>query len=259
MTRALIAAALFATTTLALPVFAPAMAQSDPRLVIREYDETEVVRVLGRVNVQATIRFAEGEQIQNVAIGDSQKWQVTPSRSANLLFIKPLIERAVTNMTVVTDRRVYLFDLIASPAHRSPLYVLSFTYPDEIVPVEEGSELAGGTPAESANADEIAAATDDFAVIDPATLNFAWSSEGAPALLPETVYDNGEATFLSWRVGDPMPAILVKDEMGTEGPVNFAVRGDVIVIDAVPAEIILRSGENSARLVNNGPARLAGA
>jgi type IV secretion system protein VirB9 len=56
-----------------------------------------------------------------------------------------------------------------------------------------------------------------------------------------------------------MPAILVKDDMGTEGPVNFASRGSVIVIDGVPSEIILRSGEDTARLINNGPTRLAGA
>ena len=254
MTRAILIAALLATATFT----APAVAQGDPRLVVREYSETDVVRVQGQVNVQATIRFAEGEQIQNVAIGDSQKWQVTPSRSANLLFVKPLAERATTNMTVVTDRRVYLFDLVASPAHRNPLYVMSFTYPDE--PVAEEVELAeDGTPVELASAEEMAAATDDFAIIDPASLNFAWSTEGAPALLPETIYDNGEATFLAWPVGGAMPAILVKDEQGTEGPVNFAVRGDVIVIDAVPAEIILRSGENTARLVNQGPAGPAGA
>ncbi|HSG54783.1 MAG TPA: TrbG/VirB9 family P-type conjugative transfer protein, partial [Paracoccaceae bacterium] len=113
--------------------------------------------------------------------------------------------------------------------------------------------------AERASADEMTAATDDFAIIDPATLNFAWTTEGAPALLPETIYDNGEATFLAWPVGSAMPAILVKDEQGLEGPVNFAVRGDVIVIDAVPAEIILRSGDNSARLVNQGAPALAGA
>lgn len=257
MTRALLAAALLSASLVGLP----AQAQGDPRLVVREYNEAEVVRVLGRVNVQATIRFDEGESIQNVAIGDSQKWQVTPSRSANLLFVKPLEERAATNMTVVTDRRVYLFDLIASPNNRTPLYVMSFTYPDEIVPEDEVQLAEDGTPVERANPDEMAAATDDFAVIDPATLNFAWASEGAPALLPETIYDNGTATFLAWPVGEPMPAILIRDKAGTEGPVNFAVRGDVIVIDAVPAEIILRSGDEFARLVNNGPsaAALAGA
>lgn len=255
MTRALLAAALYATVcvgtfaTATLPV--PAAAQQDPRLVDRLYDPTEVVRIEGRVNVQATIRFGEGELIQNVAIGDSQKWQVTPSRSANLLFVKPLAERATTNMTVVTDRNVYLFDLISSPGHRNPLYVLNFTYPVEVLSEEE-AELA---ERELANATEMAAANDDLAVIDPATLNFAWAGEGVSALLPAQIYDNGDATFLEWPTGLPVPAILVKDEQGTEGPVNFAVRGDVIVIDLVPGEIILRSGDDYARLVNNGPAQ----
>ncbi|TIX49613.1 TrbG/VirB9 family P-type conjugative transfer protein [Alteraurantiacibacter aquimixticola] len=247
MTRALLAAALFATSAIALP----AAAEGDPRLVTRDYSDAEVLRVEGRVNVQATIRFGEGEAIQNVAIGDSQKWQVTPSRSANLLFVKPLAERAATNMTVVTDRRVYLFDLVANPAHRNPLYVLNFRYPEEEAALAE----AEAEERELANETEMAAANDDLAVIDPATLNFDWSSDGSAELLPESIYDNGEATFIAWPVGEPMPAILVKDEYGVEGPVNFAVRGDLVIIDAVPVEIILRSGDDSARLFYNGPGR----
>ncbi len=248
MTRALIASALLAATTLT----GTAHAQGDPRLVEREYDAAEVVVIEGRVNVQATIRFAPGELIQNVAIGDSQKWQVTPSRSANLLFVKPLAERAATNMTVVTDQRVYLFDLVASPSHREPLYVLTFTYPEEMLAEAEEVEVE---PVESANAMEMAAANDDFAVLDPERLNFAWNAEGAATLLPQEVFDNGEAVFLTWAVGQPVPAILVTNEEGIEGPVNYAVRGDVIVIDRVPREIILRSGDDVARLINDGPER----
>jgi type IV secretion system protein VirB9 len=56
-------------------------------------------------------------------------------------------------------------------------------------------------------------------------------------------------------VGTPVPAILIKNKEGTEGPVNFAVRGDVIVIDLVPQQIILRSGHDMATIANNGPAR----
>jgi hypothetical protein len=42
-----------------------------------------------------------------------------------------------------------------------------------------------------------------------------------------------------------MPAILVKNEAGVEGPVKFAaVRGEVIIIDGVPRD--LRSGKNNA-------------
>jgi type IV secretion system protein VirB9 len=255
MIRASIAAALLASV-----IASPALAQGDPRLVEREYDANRVVRVEGRPNVQATIRFGEDETIQNVAIGDSQAWQVTPSRGANLLFVKPLAARASTNMTVVTNKRVYLFDLVAGPNVRTPLYVLSFTYPEEeAAAAEEAARVARGETGRpgtghSANAAEMAAATDDLAVIDPASLNFAWGSEGAPALLPEAVYDNGTATFLTWPDGGSMPAILVRNEAGEEGPANYATRGGVIVIDAVPGEIILRSGEDMARLVYNGPA-----
>ena len=250
MTRALLAAALLAAAPLALA--APARAD-DARLVERLYSPDEVVTIQGHTNVQATIRFEDDEHIENVAIGDSQKWQVTPNRRANLLFVKPLTERAATNMTVVTDKRTYLFDLVASPANRNPLYVLSFTYPEEPEDVQqadaEGTEADGPTPV------ELAAATDPYAVVDPALLNHAWGKRGDRKLLPAAIYDDGNATFLTWPAGTPLPAILIKDHKGDEGPVNYAVRGDVIVVDGVPREIVLRSGEDSATLLNQGPVR----
>ena len=244
-----LAAALLACALAAAPARA-----DDPRLVERLYNADEVVRIEGRANVQATIRFGEGEHIENVAIGDSTAWQITPNRRADLLFIKPLADRATTNMTVVTDRRTYLFDLVASPAHKTPLYVLAFTYPEEPEEVRQAEAEADALP-EGPNADELAAATDPYAVVDPAELNFAWDSKGDAKLLPTQIYDDGEATFLTWASGTALPAILVKDHEGTEGPVNFAVRGDVIVVDGVPREIVLRLGDDMATLRNDGPIR----
>src|SRR5690606_6177293 len=219
MTRALLAAAL-APVLLALG--APAAAE-DARLVERLYDPNVVVKVEGRAGVQATIRFDEDEHIENVAIGDSQKWQVTPNKRANLLFVKPLEERAMTNMTVVTDRHTYLFDLVASPTHRNPVYVLAFTYPEE---PEEVQQAESPIVPEGPNAIELAAAIDPYAVVDPAELNFAWAQKGDRNLLPGQIYDDGNATFITWPAGSPIPAILIKDHKGNEGPVNYAVRGD---------------------------------
>lgn len=252
MLRAPFAAALLASALVATPALA-----QDSRLIERLYDPHRVVRIEGRVNVQSTIRFGEGETIENVAIGDSQAWQVTPNRRADLLFVKPLTPRATTNMTVVTNRHTYLFDLVATPNVRNPLYMLSFTYPEvpeEVAEDGDGNALAAATPpAESANPLEMAAATDDLAVVDPSQLNFQWAASGSAALLPTVIYDNGTATFLEWAADQPLPAILVKDHLGEEGPVNFAVRGDTIVVEGVPDEIILRSGEDVANLVNEGP------
>lgn len=227
---------------------APAMAR-DPRLVEVMYDDMKIVRVDGKVSVQASIVFGEDESIENVAIGDSQAWQVTPNKRANILFVKPLAPRAATNMTVITNKHTYLFDLVANPAAR-PLYVLRFAYPPE--PEKPAEQLAAGAPASQQDAP-----AERFASVDPSDLNFAWSASGDKNLLPENTFDDGTAVFLTWPEGRDVPAILVTNHEGVEGPVNFTVRGDTIVVDGVPRTIVLRSGKESAQLVNTGPERAA--
>jgi type IV secretion system protein VirB9 len=149
-------------------------------------------------------------------------------------------------MTVVTDRHTYYFDLIAS-ARATPVYALKFTYPTE-------PKAAAGTPgAQAALTDAERAALNDEAPVDPAQLNFAWRTSGPAKLIPQRLYDDGESTYAVWAAGVPIPAILVTNEKGDEGPVNFAVRGDTIVIDGVPSRIVLRVGRDRAQLDYRGP------
>lgn len=242
----------------AVPAFAQEIAEpaGDSRLVTLVYDDSAVVTIRGKVKVQSTIKFAEDELIENVAIGDSDAWQVQPNKAQSILFVKPLAPAAKTNMTVVTSKRTYLFDLVASPRN-APLYVLEFRYP-ELEKAKEEARIAAEAAAEKAEEQraseaELAAANDPYAVQDPARLNFAWAGSGPDDLLPVRAYDNGEAVFLTWPAGTAIPAILITNEDGIEGPVNFTVRGETVVLDRVPAQIILRSGDDSATLVNQGP------
>lgn len=236
---------LFAAALLAGAVTAPMTASAgDARLVNRLYNEAEVVRIEGKLGVQASIAFADSEHIENVAIGDSNSWQVTPNKRANLLFVKPLNASARTNMTVVTDKRTYFFDLVATPKS-TPLYVLRFSYPPE--PKAAAPQQASLSGAEQQ-------AVEDKPV-DPAELNFAWRSKGSRELLPARVYDDGDMTYLNWPAGAPVPAMLIRNEKGVEGPVNYAVRGDVIVVEGVHEVIVLRSGKALATLENQGPVR----
>ena len=254
MTRSTLLAALLLAA--ALPAALPSGAAArDARLVHRAFNADEVVRVEGRLGVQASIAFADDEHIENVAVGDANTWQITPNKRANLLFVKPLAARAQTNMTVVTDKRTYFFDLVAAPGG-SPLYVLRFTYPDEPRPAPR---LAAAPAVMSDVEAQAASGAVTEKPADPAELNFAWVPRGSSTLLPARIYDDGQATFLSWATGKPIPAILVRNEKGAEGPVNFAVRSDVIVIDGVPQTIVLRSGRDLATLENRGSARKPGA
>lgn len=256
MTRAVLFAA--PVLALALALAAPLSAQ-DNRLKTLVFDENAVVRIDGVVKVQTTIKFAPDEVIENVAIGDSAAWQVQPNKAQSILFVKPLDPVARTNMTVVTDKRTYLFDLVASPRN-SALYVMQFRYP-ELEKKAEEARLAAAAEAEAlalraeTAPEGAAAASGSYVVSDPAQLNFAWASAGKPALLPARAYDDGDTLFLSWPQGIAIPAILVLNAEGDEGPVNYTVRGDTVVVEGVPPQVILRSGRESATLTNTGPVR----
>lgn len=229
---------------------------TDPRIRTLVFDEAQVFTIRGRVRVQTTIKFRDDERIENVAIGDSKAWQVQPNKAQSILFVKPLEPSAATNLTVVTSRRTYLFDLVASPRNQ-PLYVLQFAYPEAERAAEEARLAAAAEERrrEQEEALEMAAAGDPAAVVDPAMLNFEWAGEGDGELLPARAYDDGRAVFLTWPAGTPIPAILITNERGELGAVNFTVRGDTVVLDEVPGQIVLRSGDDTATLTNVGPAR----
>lgn len=241
---------LAATATFAL-VGQTTSATADDRLIHHAFVENEVVRIDGRPGVQATITFGDGEAIENVAIGDSASWQVTPNKRADVLFVKPIEATARTNMTVVTDRHTYFFDLVASPRAK-PVYLMRFTYKDEPKKADAPA-LATLTAAEQA----VLEGGTVEAPVDPAALNFAWKPKGDARILPARIYDDGNATYLLWGDKSEVPAILVLNEKGEEGPVNYSVRGRTIVLDDVPRSILLRSGKSQATIENQRPASSA--
>lgn len=220
-------------------------AHADPRIATRAYQANAVVIVHGKAGIESTIAFAQDERIENVAVGNSAAWQVTPNKRANLLFVKPAGSRAHTNMTVVTDQHTYLFDLV-SAAGVAPVYMLRFSYPDApIVPVVIAAAAITPVPQPVAVADPPPPVV---ATPKPADLNFAWTAHGDRKLVPQRLFDDGHSTFLSWAKEATLPAILIRSDKGEEGPVNFTVHGDYIVVDGVPTQLILRSGKQMATL-----------
>ena len=150
-------------------------------------------------------------------------------------------------MTVVTSDHTYFFDLVASARGGQPVYELAFTYPKEAKPRRgQDRPLASARTRPSLPR----RATRRRSSIPPSS-TLPGPARAIKKLLPARIYDDGNSTYLSWPAGTPVPAILVKDKQGTEGPVNFAVRGDVIVVEDVPRQIILRSGKQLATIDNH--------
>lgn len=102
---------------------------TDSRIRTVIYNENEVFRLTTDYGYQSNIVFSEGERIRTVSIGDPVPFRVTPSE--NRLFIKAQQRSHLTNMTVVTNERVYHFELssrVKSP--KDVIYVMRFFYPE---------------------------------------------------------------------------------------------------------------------------------
>ena len=226
---------------LALLTCAPALAAADGRIRTEAYSPNQIVRVVGKAGIQSTIEFADDERIENVAVGDSAAWQITPNHRASLLFIKPLTAHSRTNMTVVTDRRTYMFDLVAGDKATTPLYALKFSYPfDKSAAVNKLVEQAAATPPAP-----LPAAS---AVMTADKLHFDWNKKGTDKLLPSRVFDDGAALYMAWSHDTPLPAILTMSEDRKEGPLNYRMSGDYIVISPIPQNVVLRYGKKTAAL-----------
>src|SRR5438309_8776381 len=221
-----------------------ANAAADHRIRSLAYDADHIVQIIGKPGIQSTIEFGDDERIENIAVGDSNAWQITPNHRASLLFLKPLTPRSRTNMTVVTDRRTYMFDLVAGDKWTVPLYALKFSYPND-----KRAEAAA-KPTEAAQSIAMPAGSEPQAqaVMTAEKLHFDWQSKGYGKLVPSRVFDDGTAVYLAWNKDVPLPAILTVSEDRKEGPLSYHMSCEYIVVSPIPQNIPPRRSTGPAVL-----------
>ena len=240
MLAALLAVAPVATGLLTAPAMAVQVPQPgpvDPRIRTVVYNPREVVTITGQLGYQMVVSFAPNERIENISVGDSLGWQVTPNKKADLLFLKPIDRLPSTNMTVVTNLRRYNFELIAIAAttRRAQTYDIRFIYPNE--------ELAAQTLAVPETPVSDATPPDGW--------NFAYSYAGAKAIVPARVFDDGRFTYFQWPTGIDTPAVFAVGGDGKEALVNHVTRGRYFVVEQVGPQFVLRSGTQITQVFND--------
>ena len=188
----------------------------DPRLQTLRYDAGQVFAVRVPLGFQTTLILDPNERVENLALGDSDAWQVTPNRRGDHVFIKPLRATGTTNLTVVTDARVYIFELSTSygPTAQTP-YTIRFQYPD-------------------------ADATSTL-------LQSQYRLSGSRDVQPLSVSDDGTRTFIEWGPDQTLPAIFALDDRRREVLVNGHMRDGRYVVDAVYPTLLFKLDRQTAR------------
>jgi type IV secretion system protein VirB9 len=196
----------------------PTPGSGDPRIQTVLYDADQVVQLQGTPGFQIDVEFASDEAIENVAVGDSAAWQVTPNRRGDHLFVKPLASGVTTNMTVVTSARTYFFEL-APLSGGEMAYTVRFRYP---------SAQAGA---------------DDT----PSAVEGRYRLSGAHALRPSRIADDGVHTYIEWPREASLPAVYALNNLGQETLVNGGMREGLFVIDGISQRLVFRIDSNVAR------------
>jgi type IV secretion system protein VirB9 len=220
---ALILALAFAAT-IANAQVRPTPGAGDPRIQTVTYDANQVVQLQVASGYQLSVEFGPDERIENIAVGDSGAWQVSPNKRGDHLFIKPLQAGAVTNLTVVTDARSYAFELMPAmgPGPTLP-FTVRFIYPvAEAVP--------SASPARAFKAGR-------------------YALSGDSALRPSAMTDDGVHTTFTWPADRTMPAVFAIDDEGHETLVNGAVRDGSYVVDSVANRYRFRIDKHTAGAV----------
>ena len=84
---------------------------TDSRIKTYIYNPNEVYLLVLHYGFQSHIEFAKNETIETITLGESFAWKLTPL--GNKLFIKPMEKNIRTNMTIITNKRTYQFDIVS--------------------------------------------------------------------------------------------------------------------------------------------------
>ncbi len=211
---------------------------SDHRLRTYVYDPNEVYKFVGHYRYQSSIELAPGEEIATISLGDSLGWQVSPS--GNRLFLKPIEKDATTNMTLITNKRIYHFELYGQEAEgiddAEMIFAARFHYPNEGVDkdiqrflLDEGPDID----------------------IAPEKYNFRYSLSGSEYISPLKIFDDGEFTYFEFKNKNAeIPAFFLVDPDGSESVVNYRMNGPYVVVERVSSQFTLRSGPDVVCVYN---------
>jgi len=210
--------ALFAAQP-ALGEVVPRPGSGDPHIQQVDYDPEQVVALDVVSGFSVTVELSPDERVENIAVGDSVRWQVQVNHRGDRLFLKPVGDAVTTNMTVITDVRRYNFLLrSAESASAFSPYVVRFIY----------------------------AAANGAGPSAPVAALTRYKLHGKKNLWPIAMSDDGHSTTIAWAPDDKMPAVYRVDERGEASLVNGLVRDGAFVVEGVSPLYRFKLGKDEA-------------
>ncbi len=216
----------------------PVKSEKDHRVRYANYDDADVIQLDAVVGVATHIQLEPGETYVFHVFGDSSAYEFT--HKLNHIFFKPVQEQADSNLTVITDRRAYNFQITYHDDRTAKaLYKLVVRYPQTqaAAHAQAYQEAAVGR------------------ALDYAPQAYNWQSytkSGDIAIAPVHAWDNGTHTWMQFAPGAEIPAIYRVDSSGQELLANFHVVDQrTVVLHRTSARWHIRLGSQVVAIRNH--------
>jgi type IV secretion system protein VirB9 len=213
----------------------------DSRIKTYIYNPNEVFPVILHYGYHNHIDFPKNEFIKNIIVGNRADWEIT--NSGNRIFLQTYSRQAHTNMTVITNKRTYEFDLVAKgELHETDYdlaYAIKFYYPEEakVVDTKFNQEENGETG--------------EISDLVQGKINANYVYRGDTEVTPLVAFNDEKFTYLKFREG-VVPKVETFTKNGKKQEVKiFSYNGYIIVNNIFP-RIKLSYNRKSAYIYNKG-------
>lgn len=213
------------------------------------YRPNTIFTIKTGVGIATQIEINPREQVLDYGTGFSSAWEIV--RRDNVFYIKPKEIDADTNMTIRTNKRIYLLELTVAAKRWKSLrqmkkmgasYHVKFVYPSE-------QKSDRGTVLNEHAYTALGGSSTHFDYDYSAARDSNW-------LVPQSVYDNGRFTFIQLHAGPSpnggSPAVYGKKSIkGNEFVLNSKTEEDLITVFGIYKYLVLRHGNSVVGLRRN--------
>lgn len=220
---------------LTLGISIPRPIGNEGRIKVINYTPNTIFKFIGHYTYHSIIEFGSDEEIKTITMGTPTAWQIKPD--GNRIFLKPIEDDATTNMTVITNKRMYMFEVHGSYANgiddEDLSFMVKFIYPGDGI-----NNLSGG------GGISVVSNTVPPNLANPQMYNFKYKISGKrTAIEPILIFDDGEFTYFKFRdVNTSIPSIFMVDQDGNEGLINYRIFAGYVVVERVHSTFTLRHG-----------------
>lgn len=200
-------------------------------------------RIVAAPNRITDIQFEPGEILREVQLGDTVRWNISPSISGDAsnmvshVILKPKDSGLETTLVVFTDRRSYHFNLASNKKNYMP--IVSFKYPENL---KKKWDTYKTYMAKKKEASKFTTPTGTTSIEN---LNFNYSVKGSASWKPLRVYNNGIKTYISMPNSmkhSEAPILMVLDAHSNKQLVNYRLKGSTFIVDKIFDSAVLIVG-----------------